>query len=56
MRYVNGMVGEDLTTLDGTFEFFLGPAASGAHPHQHSSAWNGKFLTYILSKIGVASS
>ena len=36
-----GFAGEDITTLPGTFEFFLGPAGSGAHPHVHAAAWNG---------------
>lgn len=25
----------------GSFEWFLGPALSGTHPHLHGSAWNG---------------
>ena len=33
-------VGEDATTKSGVFEWILGPAGSGSHPHCHSGAWN----------------
>ena len=33
-------VGEDYTTKPGVFEWILGPAGSGSHPHCHSGAWN----------------
>jgi hypothetical protein len=31
---------EDYTTEPGVFEFTIGPAGSGSHPHVHYGAWN----------------
>ena len=30
---------------DTSFEFFFGPALSGAYPHVHGAAWNGCTVT-----------
>jgi hypothetical protein len=34
------LAGEDWTTNPGVFEFSIGPAGSGSHPHVHAGAWN----------------